>query len=95
MKYNSSNINKSNIVLIKWIDSHHSGGEWVDANFLDEIFDTHSEVIISTVGFIYKENKKYISVVQSQDNQIDTDYDALMIIPKKAIIKISILSKSE
>jgi hypothetical protein len=83
MKYD-----KNDVLLIEWLDSHHRPG-WARTDDFDEAFESTSETKITTVGFFYKENKHFIAVIQSQDNQIDTEYDALMIIPKKAIVKIS------
>jgi hypothetical protein len=81
---------KLNIVEITWTDSQHSSG-WKYANDMLKEIEGDS-LLYKTVGYLFHENKKGVSVVQSfkEDKYADGDYfiDACMTIPRKAILKI-------
>jgi len=85
MKKQTFNI--GDVVFIEWVDSHFSAGWEKKTKFEKEVIEV-SNTIIKTVGFLFQKNDKVISVVQSMDNQIDGDYDSLMIIPRRCIFNI-------
>lgn len=49
---------------IKWYDAFNIEGWFVS----DEEKDTDSILEVETVGFLFKENEKYISILQSSGN---------------------------
>lgn len=80
------NINKWQIIEIKWIDSAHGHGWKYEDNV--DLDDKYLNQI--SVGYFFKETKKAITIVQSKSNDGDdkANIDAVMTIPKIAIQKI-------
>lgn len=53
------------IYLIRWIDAHVPEIGWHDVEQLRDEFEAEFE--ISSVGFLFGENKDYISLVQNAE----------------------------
>jgi hypothetical protein len=71
------------LVLLEWIDSAHDGGDWQ----LGEVkLDT---MIIRSVGFIFKEDKKSIVLVGDYNNEEGQTvvHSRRIAIPKFAIVR--------
>jgi len=80
---------KLKIVEIKWMDSQHTSGWTYSEDMLKEI--DNADLLYTTVGYLFKENKLGVSVVQSyklpKENK-DYSIDACMTIPRRAIMSI-------
>jgi len=70
--------NKLTPELIEWEDIHTISNAWVEYDEID-----HSCPVVKTLGFVVKEDDKYITIVQT----IAEDYQLLngLVIPKSVI----------
>jgi len=84
MKYN-----KFDKIEIEWLDSKHETGWLREKNFKTEYLDLCEK----TVGYFLRATKHSIIVIQSYSVKEDIkggfEIDAIMEIPKKAIVKIN------
>ena len=77
------------IIEIEWVDSVHSNG-WVSG---EDAIVAAKELNMSarTIGYMIQEDDTRVTVVQSvgkfQGDGAPTDVDAIMTIPKAAIVK--------
>ncbi len=72
------------IVIIKWLDSHGVSSEW---EFKDEL-KPQEPIVITSVGFIEKEDKKSITIYQNDSGR---QVVGRMTIPKICILKRKLL----
>lgn len=70
------------MVWIKWIDSCHQGG-WRSQDGYETY--TVEDMTCETIGFFMEESEHAIEVIQSKNSG---QYDALMAIPKVAILEM-------
>lgn len=78
------------IVEIEWVDSNHNTG-WTNVEAAAEFANTKLSLTCKTTGYLLSETKDRISIVQSlswrQDDEPPESVDAIMTIPKRAVIK--------
>lgn len=73
------------LIEITWLDSVHDSG-W---HRLSEFDKYEKQLLHKTIGYKVNESKQTIAVCQSYGlHRKDPTIDAVMIIPKKAILKI-------
>jgi len=70
---------KYDIIELEWFDSSHSDGWQTEV-------DIPKDLVIKSVGYFYSENKESITILQSYARD-ERCFDAIMTIPKVAIIK--------
>lgn len=75
---------KYQIIQIKWLDSLHSGG-WQNESGVETSKD---RLVHYSVGYFLKEDSRSIIIIQSYQNIENKNIDAVMEIPKVAILKI-------
>lgn len=92
-------MNKWDKYEIIWEDSYHTSG-WHPLDFVD-IDNNEDSVEQMTVGYFVGESKRTYSFAQSAKanpnlhNQPDTYVDAVLTIPKKAILKLAKLKNMQ
>ena len=75
------------LVIIEWLDSSTFGGIWND---ISEIVDQTHSLLCRSVGWVLLDNKDFIVLVSHlTGKQASGD----MTIPKKAILKTTVLKK--
>ena len=77
------------IIHIQWIDSIHTAGGWQSESSTKSRRDW---LLFETVGFLFKETTYSYVIVQSKhlyrDNDGSDSVDAVMEIPKCAVLKL-------
>lgn len=79
------------IVEIVWRDSYHSDAGWQSQEEFEDFASSADNFIIHTCGYVVKETKDNIYLVQSFDGQELSRFDASVAISKRAILEIHIL----
>ena len=76
---------KYQIIEIEWFDSLHFSG-WINEEKVS--LSTLEEITHKSIGYFLKENKISILIIQSHQTTESPEVDAIMEIPKIAILKI-------
>ena len=74
-------------VLVRWRDSESWVG-WRSQRDVDD-WNKHSDMIIESVGYLYKKSKRYVIIVQSiHAYDVDTNLGEPLRIPRECIVSI-------
>jgi len=84
---------KGDLVLVEWLDAYSPpASRWMDAEESDETFE--EELLIRTVGWIYRLDDAYILLVSSKADD-DHVYQGHFGIPRGCIKKVRLLRKAK
>lgn len=82
---------KRKLLVIDWEDHHSGGGSWTDIEQAKTYHKNNKPFVCTSSGFLIHEDKKRISIVQSQTNRDQvSDYITILksCIKKKRVLYV-------